>query len=66
MDNKKPVTWRELLPTIGIMTEGELKNALNYEVSTTNRKTIVVRLHQRYTKVRMFRERLSIRKGELL
>jgi hypothetical protein len=26
----------------------------------------VLRLHQRYTKLRMFRERIAIRKGDLL
>ena len=66
MSNEKPVTWRKLVPRVGRMNEEEIKALLNYEVSTTNRSSVVLRLHQRYTKLRMFRERIAIRKGELL
>jgi hypothetical protein len=64
--SNKTVTWRKLVTLVGSMSEDDIKNALNYEVSTTNRSSIVLRLHQRYTKVRMFRERIALRKGELL
>jgi hypothetical protein len=65
MDNKS-IKWRELVVKVKSMNEHELKAALNFELVTENRANIVLRLHQRYTKVRMFRERESIGKGELL
>ena len=65
MANKSD-TWRGLLERVADMTEDELKSALNYEIVTTNRSSIVLRLHQRYTKVRMFRERDTIKNGGLL
>ena len=59
-------TWRELNAKIGSMSEDDVKTALNHEISTGNRKSVVLRLHQRFTKLRMFREREAIYKGELL
>jgi ubiquitin len=60
------LTWRELNTVIGEMTEETLRSYINYENSTTKRKTTLLRLHQRYEALRSLRERAAILNGELL
>ena len=57
-------SWLQLQKVIGTMTEEELRFTINYEASVYKRKTIIERLHQRYTKVRAARERNELINGE--
>jgi hypothetical protein len=65
-DRKLFTDWREFIAQLRMMTEPELKNAINYEVSTNNRSSVVIRLHQRYTKLRATRERNELIEGSVL
>ena len=58
--------WREMVQRLSTMTEEELVSAINIEVSGACRKTIVARLHQRYTKLRAARERRALLLKEML
>lgn len=60
------VNWRSVNADMGNKMEDELLTMINYEVSTDNRKSIVVRLHQRYSKLRTLRERNQLIEGKLL
>ena len=59
--------WREAIKQINNLTESELVEALEFEVSNVRRWSIVERLHARLTIVRGKREREEYRrliKGE--
>jgi hypothetical protein len=59
--------WRDLNDVIGRFNEEELEEMLEYEMNNENRKTVVERLHQRFSIVRMARERnqiMAVFKGE--
>ena len=58
--------WRDMLARIGSMTEAELANCINYEVSRYKRPTIIKRLHQRYAKLFTARQREELLRGETL
>jgi hypothetical protein len=55
-----------LYKTLGTMTEENLLTAINYEVSTYKRRTLIQRMHSRYSKLRSARERMALIKGEML
>lgn len=57
-------SWAHLQKVIGTLTEEELRFTINYEASVYKRRTIIERLHQRYTKVRSTRERKQLVAGE--
>lgn len=57
-------TWRELNQTLGTKTEAEVLAMLNEERSGRNRKVVLERLHQRYSILRVSRERLEIMTNE--
>ena len=57
-------TWRELNQTLGTKTEAEVLAMLNEERSGRNRKVVLERLHQRYSILRVSRERLEIMPNE--
>jgi hypothetical protein len=59
-------SWRELYTVIHLMGEEQLRNAINHEVATYKRGTIIARLHSRYCKLRSARERELLVKGETL
>lgn len=59
-------SWEHLHRIIGKLSEDELRQTINYEASTYKRKTLLTRLHQRYTKMRALRERSLLLSGELL
>jgi hypothetical protein len=52
--------WREFLNVITMLDEQQCKVALDIELSDKKRKNIAERLHQRYCKLRMQRERASM------
>ena len=56
MENELLKSWKTLNGGINMLTEEELRNFINYEVSTTARKAILTRLYQRYDKLRGKRE----------
>jgi len=60
------INWKSMYVQIKFMTEEEVKQVLNYELSTTNRKGIVQRLHQRYTRLRFAHEKELIKAGSFL
>ena len=67
MENEETFTsWKDMQERLTKLSEEELKGFINYEASTYRRKSIIFRLHQRYSKLRARRERDSIVKGELL
>jgi len=57
---KKQLTWKELNDQLADLTETEVKNLLEDEIAHARRSTILVRLHQRYTTLRMLRERAAL------
>jgi hypothetical protein len=59
-------SWRELMAGVSKLTEAELRESINYEVSTYRRKNFIERMHQRYTKLRSERERKELISGETL
>lgn len=60
------INWAIINKTVANMDEETLRNTINYEVSTCKRKTIIVRLHQRYVMLKAKREREELLKGNLL
>lgn len=61
----KFTNWRHMIEQIASLTEEALKDSINEEVKTLRRKDVVVRLHQRYSKLRTARERELLIKGKL-
>ena len=57
----EPVTWKSLNDQLADLTEQEVLDLLEDETKHARRSTILVRLHQRYTVLRMLRERAAIR-----
>lgn len=66
MDTEGIKTWADMVDRIGGLDEAEVKALLNYEIAKYNRQTIVTRLHQRYCKLRMRREREEIAQGRII
>lgn len=54
------LTWKELNDQLADFTEQEVLDLLEDEATNARRSTILVRLHQRYTVLRMLRERAAI------
>lgn len=54
------LTWKELNDQLADLTEQEVKDLLEDEIANARRSTILVRLHQRYTVLRMLRERAAL------
>jgi len=54
------LTWKELNDQLADLTEQEVLDLLEDEATNARRSTILVRLHQRYTVLRMLRERAAI------
>ena len=54
------LTWKELNDQLADLTEQEVKDLLEDEIANARRSTILVRLHQRYTTLRMLRERAAL------
>jgi hypothetical protein len=57
---------KHLYGTLSTMTEDQLRNAINYEASTYKRRTLLARMHSRFSKLRSARERSALVKGEIL
>ena len=54
--------WRELNQVLASLSEEEVLRLLKEEQAGTARATILTRLHQRYSVLRMNRERMSLLK----
>ena len=54
------VTWKTLNDRLADLTEQEFFDLLEMEQRDARRSTILVRLHQRYTVLRMLRERAAL------
>lgn len=54
------LTWKELNDQLADLTEQEVLDMLEDEKRHARRSTILVRLHQRYTVLRMLRERAAL------
>ena len=54
------LTWKELNDQLADLTEQEVFDLLEDEKRHARRSTILVRLHQRYTTLRMLRERAAL------
>ena len=54
------MNWRELNEVINGFTEQEVWNLLAEERRTARRSTLLIRLHQRFTTLRMMRERAEL------
>lgn len=59
-------SWATLNKDVGKLREDQIKNLINYEVSTKRRAVMIDRLHQRFAKLRNQRERLELKAGGLL
>ncbi len=55
--------WGNINNRINRLTEIQLKGLINYECSTRKRKSFIVRLHQRYSKLESLRVRQSLIEG---
>ena len=58
--------WKLLNADLGKMREDQMRALLNYEVSTRKRASYIERIHQRFTKARMKRERAELLAGGVL
>ena len=54
------LTWKELNDQLADLTEQQVLDLLEEEKRHARRSTILVRLHQRYTVLRMLRERAAL------
>jgi len=54
------LNWRQIMERLHEMSEEELKKMIDEEWRLTRRKSILLRLHQRYTMVRAARERKEL------
>jgi hypothetical protein len=54
------LTWIELNDRLADLTEQEVLDLLEDEKRNARRSTVLVRLHQRYTVLRMLRERAEL------
>ena len=54
------MNWRELNEAINGFSEQEIWDLLEDERKTARRSTVIVRLHQRFTTLRMLRERAEL------
>lgn len=54
------MSWRELNDVLTDYTEQEIWDLLEDERKHARRSTIIIRLHQRYTTLRMLRERAEL------
>jgi hypothetical protein len=54
------LTWKDLNDRLADLTETEVYDLLEDEKRHARRSTILVRLHQRYTVLRMLRERAAL------
>ena len=54
------MNWRELNEVINGFTEQEVLDLLEDERENARRSTVIIRLHQRYTTLRMLRERAEL------
>lgn len=56
-------SWKELIEKVSALNEEELRHSINEEVASHNRDSFVKRMHQRYSKMRVNREREMMRLG---
>lgn len=54
------LTWKALNDQLADFTEQEILDLLETEKRDARRSTVLVRLHQRYTVLRMLRERAAL------
>jgi hypothetical protein len=54
------LTWKALNDQLADFTEQEILDLLEAEKRDARRSTVLVRLHQRYTVLRMLRERAAL------
>ena len=54
------MNWRELNEVLTDYTEQEVLDLLEDERKHARRSTVIIRLHQRYTTLRMLRERAEL------
>ena len=54
------LNWRELNEVINNFTEQEIMDLLTDERRNARRSTVLIRLHQRFTTLRMMRERAEL------
>ena len=67
MSNELEISsWKDLMKRLPDMDEAALVAAINYEVSRYNRRAIIVRLHQRYAKLFIARQRQALLDGKTL
>ena len=59
----KQLTWRELNHILASKTEAEVLQMLQEERAGTRRVVVLERLHQRYSVLRVSRERMEILHG---
>ncbi len=56
--------WRELNVVLHTLDEGTVKDLLDHEVKYGKRKSVIRRLHERYTMLRAKREREELLKED--
>lgn len=61
-----PETWRKLVESLPHYKEEELKAMINREIRGLNREYFLLRLHGRYNKLRLRRERKQLKAGKML
>ncbi len=54
------LNWRELNEVLTDFSEQEVLDLLEDERKNARRSTVIIRLHQRYTTLRMLRERAEL------
>lgn len=64
MQHKK-YTWRSLNDALATLTEAQVKELLEQELTDLRRVKVMERLHQRYNTLRVARERVAIFAGAI-
>jgi hypothetical protein len=49
-------TWESMMLELTRMSEAELEKALMYELKNEKRRSVIIRLHRRFTRIRKERE----------
>lgn len=66
MENQGFTNYRQMTTMLSNLSEEELRNHINFEISTYKRKIFICRMHQRYSKLRTARERRELLDGGML
>ena len=57
-------SWNDLTLVLPEMSEEQLRATINFELSSFNRKSMIIKMHQRYSQLQTQRIRKALLAGE--